>query len=191
MKLEKIKLSNLYQMGSGITSSKEQAGHGFPFASFSTIFNNIFLPNELPDLMETTLDQRNDSSIKEGDIFLTRTSETPDELAMSCVALKDYPNATFSGFVKRLRPKVKDVVYPKFIGFYLRGKYFRSLINANTTMTLRASFNEDIFRFLEVYLPSYDFQKQIGDFLFNIEAKIKLNKRINDNLSDCHLTVQQ
>ena len=108
--LKKYKLDELYEMGSGISSTKEQAGHGYPFASFSTVFNNIFLPNELKDLMDTSKEQRETSSIREGDVLITRTSETSDELAMSCVALKDYPNATFSGFVKRLRPKNKDLV---------------------------------------------------------------------------------
>mgnify|MGYP003536337114 CR=1 FL=1 len=180
--LIKYKFSDLYEMGSGISTSKEQAGHGYPFASFSTVINNYFLPDTLTDLMDATEEQREVSSILEGDILITRTSETPDELAMSCVALKDYPNATFSGFVKRLRPKNKDLVYPKYMAFYLRGPYFRKLVNSNTVMTLRASFNEHIFKFMNIYLPSYDTQKQIGDLLYKIEQKIKINNEINDNL---------
>ena len=31
--LIKYKFSDLYEMGSGISTSKEQAGHGYPFAS--------------------------------------------------------------------------------------------------------------------------------------------------------------
>ena len=34
-KLTKYKFSDLYEMSSGISSSKEQAGHGSPFISFS------------------------------------------------------------------------------------------------------------------------------------------------------------
>ncbi len=180
--LIKYKFSDLYEMGSGISTSKEQAGHGYPFASFSTVINNYFLPDTLPDLMDTTKEQRKISSILEGDILITRTSETPDELAMSCVALKDYPNATFSGFVKRLRPKNKNLVYPKYMAFYLRGPYFRKLVNSNTVMTLRASFNEHIFKFMNIYLPSYETQKKIGDLLYKIEQKIRINNEINDNL---------
>lgn len=78
-------------------------------------------------------------------ILITRTSETVDELAMSCVALKDYPKATYSGFVKRLRPKTTGVAYDRYMAFFLRSKYFRRVIDCNTIMTLRASFNEDMF----------------------------------------------
>src|SRR5664280_2026702 len=101
--IKKHKFSNLYSMSSGISSKPEQAGKGCPFVSFSTVFNNYFLPVNLPDLMDTSELEQETYSVRKGDIFLTRTSETIDELGMSCVALKDYPKATFSGFVKRLR----------------------------------------------------------------------------------------
>ena len=45
-------------------------------------------------------------------------------------------------------------------------------------MTLRASFNEDIFSFLNLYLPEYKEQVKIGDMLYSMEQKIQLNKRI-------------
>lgn len=169
-------------MASGISSTKGQAGHGAPFLSFGTVFNNYFLPENLIDKMDTTIEEQNTFSIKKGDVFVTRTSETIDELAMSSVALKDYPNATYSGFVKRLRPKTTGIVYDKFLAFYLRSKLFRKTMTNNATMTLRASFNEDIFSFLYLYLPPYEEQKKIGDLLYNIEMKMLANKKINDNL---------
>ena len=170
-------------MASGISSTKGQAGHGAPFLSFGTVFNNYFLPENLIDKMDTTIEEQNTFSIKKGDVFVTRTSETIDELAMSSVALKDYPNATYSGFVKRLRPKTTGIVYDKFLAFYLRSKLFRKTMTNNATMTLRASFNEDIFSFLYLYLPPYEEQKKIGDLLYNIEMKMLANKKINDNLA--------
>lgn len=180
--IKKYKFCDLYDMASGISSTKGQAGHGAPFLSFGTVFNNYFLPENLIDKMDTTIEEQNTFSIKKGDVFVTRTSETIDELAMSSVALKDYPNATYSGFVKRLRPKTTGIVYDKFLAFYLRSKLFRKTMTNNATMTLRASFNEDIFSFLYLYLPPYEEQKKIGDLLYNIEMKMLANKKINDNL---------
>lgn len=74
--------------------------------TFSNVFNNWFLPDKLEALVQSTDKDRESFSIQRGDIFITRTSETMDELGMSSVALKDYPNATFNGFTKRLRPKM-------------------------------------------------------------------------------------
>ncbi len=179
---KRYKLSELYEMSSGISSTKEQAGHGSPFLSFSVVFNNYFLPDSLIDLMDTTDGEKQKYSIKEGDIFLTRTSETVDELAMSSVALKDYPEASFSGFLKRLRPVDKTIVYPKFMAFYLRSPLFRRTIINNTVMTLRASFNEAMFSYLEIMLPDFDTQKKIGDFLYSLEKKKQINNQINQEL---------
>ena len=39
-KIKKYLFSELYEMSSGISSTKDQAGHGAPFLSFSTVFNN-------------------------------------------------------------------------------------------------------------------------------------------------------
>lgn len=165
-------------MSSGISSTKEQAGHGAPFVSFSTVFNNYFLPDVLPDLMDTSEREQAIYSIHKDDILITRTSETIDELAMSCVAIKDYPRATYSGFVKRLRPKTKDIAYSKYLAFYLRSYLFRNTVTNNAFMTLRASFNEDIFSFLKLRLPEYSQQVKIGDLLFLIEQKIQNNNKI-------------
>ena len=179
---KRYKLSELYEMSSGISSTKEQAGHGSPFLSFSVVFNNYFLPDSLIDLMDTTDGEKQKYSINEGDIFLTRTSETVDELAMSSVALKDYPEASFSGFLKRLRPVDKTIVYPKFMAFYLRSPLFRRTIINNTVMTLRASFNEAMFSYLEIMLPDFETQKKIGDFLYSLEKKKQINNQINQEL---------
>lgn len=177
-KLTKYAFADLYAMASGISTTKEQAGHGSPFVSFSTVFNNYFLPDTLPDLMDTSLKEQEIYSIRKGDILVTRTSETIDELAMSCVAAKDYPCATYSGFTKRLRPLTTGIAYNKYLAFYLRGYLFRKAVTNNAFMTLRASFNEDIFSFLSLYLPDYQEQVKIGDMLYNMEQKIQLNKRI-------------
>ncbi len=175
IELKEYNFSDLYEMSSGISSTKDQAGHGAPFASFSTVFNNYILPDILPDQMDTSEKEQEIYSIRKGDILITRTSETLDELAMSSVALKDYPNATFSGFVKRLRPLQNDVTYDKFMAFYLRSEYFRKIIKNNTNMTLRASFNEDIFSYIKILLPDYSIQKKIGDALYLLQRKIDNN----------------
>ncbi len=188
-KITKYPFPELYDMASGISSTKDQAGHGSPFVSFSTVFNNYFLPEVLPDLMDTSTQEQEIYSIHEGDILITRTSETIDELAMSCVVTKDYPCTTYSGFTKRLRPKTQGIAYHKYLAFYLRGKLFRKTVTNNAFMTLRASFNEDIFSFLNLYLPNYEVQVRIGDMLYSMEQKIQLNKRMYTELESMAKTI--
>ena len=181
-KLAYHKFADLYRMNSGISSKPEQAGHGAPFLSFSTVFNNYFLPEKLADRMDSSEIEQEKYSIQEGDIFLTRTSEVIDELGMSSVALKSHPNATYSGFLKRLRPIQEDTIYPKFIAFYLRSPLFRKTMTNNAVLTLRASLNEDIFSYLNLVLPKYSEQVKAGDFLYLLSQKIECNNRINAEL---------
>jgi type I restriction enzyme S subunit len=185
-KLTRHKFGKLYQMSSGISSKPDQAGHGAPFLSFSTVFNNYFLPAELENRMDTSEKEQKIYSIKEGDIFLTRTSEVIDELGMSSVALKNYPKATYSGFLKRLRPTqgniTEKITYPKFMAFYLRSPLFRKTMTNNAVLTLRASLNEEIFSYLDLLLTKYEDQVKAGDFLYLLSQKIELNNRINAEL---------
>ena len=180
--LSRHKFADLYEMASGISSKPEQAGHGAPFLSFSTVFNNYFLPSTLTDRMDTSEPEQKKYSINEGDIFLTRTSEVIDELGMSSVALKSYARATYSGFLKRLRPIKERVTYPKFMAFYLRSPLFRKTMTNNAVLTLRASLNEEIFSYLDLLLPDYDEQVKAGDLLFLLSQKIDCNNRINVEL---------
>ena len=181
-KLKTYQFCDLYEMSSGISSKPEQAGHGSPFLSFSVVFNNYFLPEALNDLMDSSEKEQENYSIKEGDIFLTRTSEVIDELGMSSVALREYPQATYSGFLKRLRPKQKNVTYAKYIAFYLRSKLFRKAMTNNAVLTLRASLNEQIFSYLQLVLPEYSEQVKFGNLLYSLNQKIEINNRINAEL---------
>jgi type I restriction enzyme S subunit len=153
--LKKYKLNSLYEMSSGISSEPEQAGAGSPFLSYKCVFNNYFLPEKFNEKMLINDDEKKNLSIKEGDVYLTRTSETIDELGISSVSLNNYPDTSFSGFLKRLRPIKQNKVYPKYMGFFFRSPYFRKLMYNNASLTLRASLNENIFSYLDIYLPEY------------------------------------
>jgi len=187
--LKTYKFAELYEMSSGISSKPEQAGHGHPFISFKTVFKNYFLPEELDELMDSSEREQNTYSVRQGDIFLTRTSETLNELGMSSVASKNYPKATFSGFLKRIRPIQNNVTYHKYMAFYLRSELFRTSMNNNAIMTLRASLNEQIFSYLDLILPSYDEQKKIGDLFFDIHNKVEFNNKINIELEQMSKTL--
>jgi len=173
---ESVKLGDLYEVHNGLSKGGKFFGNGYPFLTFSTVFNNYFLPEELTDFVQSTEKERESYSILRGDVFVTRTSETSDELGMSCVALKDYPNATYNGFTKRMRP-ITDRVLPEYIGYYMRMPSFRGEFQAFSTMTTRASLkNEDLLS-LEVKLPEIGEQKKIAGILSAYDALILNNQK--------------
>lgn len=176
MSWERYKLGDLYAVHNGLSKGRKYFGSGYGFLSFSTVFNNYFIPDELSDFVRSTEKEQKNYSIRRGDVFVTRTSETSDELGMSCVALKNYPHATYNGFTKRLRPTT-DKVLPEYIGYYMRMPSFRRKFMAFSTMTTRASLkNEDLLG-LEVELPNYDKQTSIANVLMTYDDLIENNQK--------------
>ena len=169
---KKIKLGELYEVHNGLSKGRQFFGSGYPFLTFSTVFNNWFLPKELDSLVQSSEKEREACSIRKGDVFITRTSETMDELGMSSVALSDYPNATYNGFTKRLRP-ITDNVIPEYIGYYLRSPKFRGKFMAFSTMTTRASLANGDLLGMEVELPSKEEQHRIATILSRYDSLIE------------------
>lgn len=177
MSMEKVTLGELYTVHNGLSKGRKFFGSGYPFLSFSTVFNNYFIPNELVDLVQSDEKEQKIYSISRGDVFVTRTSETSDELGMSCVALKDYPRATYNGFTKRMRPIATDRVHPEYIGYYMRMPSFRGEFQAFSTMTTRASLrNEDLLS-LTILLPPMEQQIKIAEVLQTYDKLIENNQK--------------
>ena len=168
---KKVKLGDLYEVHNGLSKGRQFFGKGTPFLTFSNVFNNWFLPETFDSLVQVTEKEKDSYSIKAGDVFITRTSETMDELGMSSVALHDYPDATYNGFTKRLRP-ITDLVAPLYIGYYLRSPKFRGKFMAFSTMTTRASLANDDLLNMEVEVPDKRTQDSIATTLSRYDALI-------------------
>lgn len=176
------RLLDHYDIRSGLSKPAKDFGSGYPFLTFKDVFYNYFTPDELGDLVHSNDKERENCSVKRGDVFLTRTSETMHELGMSCVALQDYENATFNGFCKRLRPHQDSELVPEYVGYYLRSSKFRQAMLAFSTMSTRASLNNEMIARLEISYPPKDEQIKIATILKNLDDKIALNRYINQTL---------
>lgn len=171
--------SELYVSSSGLSKASDQFGYGFPFLSYKDVFNNYYAPEKLHTLVNSTEKDRQKCSVKRGDVFLTRTSETTDELGMSCVALKDYENATFNGFTKRLRPLTEEIV-PEYAAYFFRSSYFRAQCQSLASLITRASLNDGMIRRFKIRFPKEKkCQEKIGKILLTYDSLIENNtKRI-------------
>lgn len=177
MEFVEKKAAELYKSNSGLSKPADQFGFGYPFLSYADIFHNYFAPDVLTTLVNSNEKDREKCSVRRGDVFLTRTSETTDELGMSCVALKDYPNATFNGFAKRLRP-ITDEIVPEYAAYYFRSSYFRAQCMSMASLITRASLNDEMISRLKIRYPkSKDAQAEIGKVLMNYDKLIEVNNK--------------
>lgn len=131
------KLRNVGDTQNGISKSSEFFGKGFPFVSYSDVYKNYSLPFAVSGLVESTPEEQERYSVKEGDIFFTRTSETIEEVGFSCVCEKDIPNATFAGFLIRVRP-FSDRLYTPYAKYYFRSAHLRFYLVKEMNLVTRA-----------------------------------------------------
>ena len=122
------------------------------------------LPVVASGLVESTKEERIRYSVKRGDIFFTRTSETADEVGFSSVCLKTIPDATFAGFVIRVRPVTEDLL-PEFAQYYFRNPFVSQYFAKEMMVVTRASLSQDILKSLPVLIPPRDEQAQIAQYL--------------------------
>lgn len=150
----------------GISKGAASFGSGYPFVSYGDIYKNYELPYSVTGLVETNEDERENYSVKRGDIFFTRTSETIEEVGFSCVCKKDIENATFAGFVIRLRPHyVDDIIITDYAKYYFRGEHIRRYLVKEMNLVTRASLGQTLLKNMSVLIPPMKEQQEIADYL--------------------------
>ena len=122
------------------------------------------LPHKVNGLVESTDEERERYSVLRGDIFFTRTSETIEEIGFTAVCLKTIPNATFAGFLIRVRPTT-PLITPEFSKYYFRNDSHRCFFVKEMNLVTRASLGQELLKSLPVLLPPLDEQQEIAAYL--------------------------
>ena len=154
------------QLQNGISKGGEFFGKGFPFVSYGDVYKNYELPHSVFGLIDTTEDERTTYSVEYGDIFFTRTSETIEEVGFSCVCKRSIPNATFAGFIIRLRPFCADEkILTDYAKYYFRGEHIRAYLVKEMNLVTRASLGQTLLKGMSVIVPPKSVQKKIAEYL--------------------------
>lgn len=187
-------LLDLYDVKSGMGNKSRNDFDPNKYENQIVMFKEIFNNSKLPDKnkLSTTVNLKQGElerfDVKFGDVLLTSSSETPNELAMSSVALRDYPNTVYSGFSKRLRP-ITHLTNPQYMRYWFRSRKFRDYIDSTVSMTTRANLNMAILSAIKIDLPDLNTQKTIANILSSLDDKIELNNKINKNLEELAQTL--
>ena len=169
-------LTEVYDVSSGLSKPRAEFGFGHPFLTFTNVMNNRFIPQSLTSLVNSSDAERSRCTVERGDVFLTRTSETQEELGMSCAALQSYPQATFNGFTKRLRPKGASPLLPEYAGFYFRSAKFRRDVTAMSSLSTRASLNNEMLSRLKVLLPQAFICEAFANYVSPLLRRMQANE---------------
>lgn len=173
---EEWNLTSVRYIGSlqnGISKSGEAFGTGYPFVCYGDIYKNYELPTLVAGLVETNEKEREQYSVEYGDVFFTRTSETIEEVGFSCVCKQTISNATFAGFVIRMRPyKADEKILTNFAKYYFRGSQIRAYLVKEMNLVTRASLGQTLLKGMSVTIPPKEEQQQIATYLDDKCAKI-------------------
>lgn len=180
------RLRNIGTLQNGISKGGEFFGHGFPFVSYGDVYRNFSLPVQVAGLIDSSDEERKNYSVESGDIFFTRTSETIEEVGFSSVCEETIPDATFAGFLIRVRPFTDDLV-SKFSKYYFRSNHHRYYLVKQMNLVTRASLGQDLLKSMPVLVPPKDEQISIAAYLDKkcgaIESSIEYKQRVIERLT--------
>jgi type I restriction enzyme S subunit len=159
----------------GISKGADYFGYGYPFVNYTDVYANIELPKIVSGLANSTDMDRINYSVQKGDIFFTRTSETIEEIGITSTCLNSINNATFSGFLIRVRP-FPHLLFTGFSKYYFRCQLHRFFFVKEMNLVTRASLSQELLKRLPVLLPSLEEQKQIAEYLDKKTTQIDLQK---------------
>lgn len=163
---ELIRLGFLGRLQNGINKDGEEFGFGHPFINYGDIYRNCKLDKlDFSGLVNSTEKERENYSVKKGDILFTRTSEIKEEIGYAATCLEDIENAVFTGFAIRFRPLKKSRLIPEFSKYYFRSEIHRKYFVKEMNIVTRASLGQELLMKLSVLLPSLKEQKEISNYL--------------------------
>ena len=165
-------IGEMFSFKNGVSKGKEYFGHGVPIVNFTDVFNKPRItPDVLKGRVEMDRHEIDSFAVKSGDVFFTRTSETPEEIGMAAVVIGEFVDTVFSGFVLRGRPISEDLEN-EFKVFCFRTDAVRKRIIGDCSYTTRALTNGGKLSAIKMGVPSTCEQRQIAERLSAIDAKI-------------------
>lgn len=159
-----IKLGKFCSFQNGISESGDFFTSGTPFVGYGDVYRHLELPETVSGAAKANEQQQEVFSVREGDIFFTRTSENIEEVGMAAVCKHTIEKAIFSGFVIRCRPRtaIVDIDYMKY---YLQIPAIRNHFSSMMNIVIRASLGQNLLKQMPVVVPSKDSQKEIATYL--------------------------
>ena len=153
--------------------SKDDFGHGSAkYITYMNVYKNPIATLEELDLIEIDKSQ---NEIKKGDILFTTSSETPEEVGLSSVWMYEITNIYVNSFCFGFRLEQKISI--NYMAYMLRSNSIRNKITLLAQGISRYNISKKGMMNIEVFLPSYAEQTQIGNFFKQLDDTIALHQR--------------
>lgn len=163
---------DVFTLKNGVNKGKEFFGVGGPIISYRNVFDgNGIYDSMLTAKVDLTENELNRFRVNYGDVFITRTSETADEIGYTNVYLGTRDDVVFNGFVIRARQKVEllDFEYCKYA---FQSYSIRNQMRLNSKFTTRAGISGESLNRILIAIPSRSEQQSIAKSISSIDLRI-------------------
>ena len=186
MELKKYKLADIAKIEiSGVDKKTIEGETPVRLCNFVDVYYNWAITKEkAKSFMAASAKQTeiNKCSIGKGMVAITKDSETRDDIGVATYIADDFENVVLGYHCALIIPN-PSVVDGKYLNAFMHTRYIQKYFENNASGSgQRYTLSNDTIGNIPVLLPSIEEQHTIGKMLADIDRKIELNKRINDNL---------
>jgi type I restriction enzyme S subunit len=168
------KISDLGETISGLTGkSKDDFGAGKPFVTYKQVFDNSEINFEQCERVQIS-DDENQTSLQQGDILFTTSSETPNEVGFASVLI-DFPKEKtyLNSFCFALRPFNIEKTQPQFSRYLFHSPIYRRSVTAIAQGSTRYNISKGAFVEIQVPIPAPTEQQKIASCLSSLDEVIE------------------
>lgn len=171
---EQRELGNIGQTYTGLSGkTKDDFGHGHAqFVTYMNVFSN---PISNPKMNEPIEVDSKQNEVEVGDVFFTTSSETPKEVGMTSVLIEKQGKMYLNSFCFGYRLYEKYDSY--YLAYMLRSNSFREKIIMLAQGISRYNISKNKVMEIDVFIPSYKEQMEIGKYFRDFDTLITLHQR--------------
>ncbi|MDR0863316.1 MAG: restriction endonuclease subunit S [Candidatus Symbiothrix sp.] len=181
---EEKSLVNLGQTLSGLSGkSGDDFGTGKPFVTYMQVFSCAWI--DFAKCAKVLIaDNENQNTLQRGDILITTSSETPEEVGFASVLLDSPPEPLYlNSFCFAFRPDNLDMLIPEFSCYLFRSPIYRQAIKPLAQGVTRYNISKGGFLKLRLPIPKGQKEQQkIADCLSSIDDLISAQSQKLDTL---------
>lgn len=168
------KSSSLDKLGETISGlsgkSASDFGEGKPFVTYMQVFTNSVVNFEQCGRVKVENNERQ-NKLQKGDVLITTSSETPEEVGFASVILDTPPEDVYlNSFCFAFRPYELVELVPQFSSFLFRSPIYRKAIGVLAQGSTRFNISKSGFLNLTLPLPSPAEQQKIADCLSSLDG---------------------
>lgn len=172
---------DLGEMFGGLNGkTKNDFGEGSPFITYMNVFKNSRIDPNQVDYVKIEPEEKQ-FELKYGDILMTGSSETPEEVGMSSVVLDNIKGYYLNSFCFGLRLYDFDTLLPEYARFLMRGEKVRKFMFKRAQGYTRFNLSKlTVKEKLKIYIPQIHEQRLIAQ---KLEIMENIKEQYTSNIS--------